>query len=171
MDYLPASNDITNIKGGTIIIDISNYILMVHQENGKWSLPKGSQKVGEDIFTTAFRETLEETQFDIRPYERNVVDIVTLPFNDGTYTFYIYKLPIHHDNVTYNHDKPLDSHSIQWILDTKIISTLGGKNINKITRKVLYYIKTEKKIKSGSGNKRHTRKNNKKNKKNKNNKK
>lgn len=56
-------DDYENIHAGTVIFDKFHRMLLVLQENGRWSLPKGSIKYGESIFLSHFKLNMLTVSF------------------------------------------------------------------------------------------------------------
>lgn len=130
--YIPAANNIPDRKGGSIVIDSSNNILIVLQKNYIWSLPKGSQKERETgMIETAIRETKEETGLDLTDYES--IDTLITHLHDSTYYFFVYKLPVLHTELTYL-DTPIDSREFRWIPIDMIYRSIREKDINRLTK-------------------------------------
>ncbi len=129
--YVPDANNISTKKVGTLVFDASNHVLLILQKNGIWSLPKGSQKVGEDDMTTALRETKEESGLDLGEYKP--VDEMETSLHDSTYKFYIYRLPVNHTELHYD-EAPINSKQMRWqpIAEYKSL----GK-INQLTKGIL----------------------------------
>lgn len=74
------------ISAGLAILK-GNKILLGHPTSGPWfgrhSFPKGQIEVGEDLLSTAIRETFEEVGIKIKP-ERILGEMQTIPYTDKT---------------------------------------------------------------------------------------
>lgn len=56
-----------NLAGGVVVVE-DNKILLIKDKHG-WGLPKGSTEKGETFLTTAKREGLEETCYDLKIFD------------------------------------------------------------------------------------------------------
>ena len=107
-----APNNIKTKKGGSIIFDKDDNVLIIQQaKNGIWSFPKGSLKNGETIYDAVKRETLEETGFDISSYEP--IGIHKTKEYDSIYTIFIFK--IDKSNKDINIKLTEDNKAYKWI--------------------------------------------------------
>ncbi len=126
-DLLP-NNDYEYIHAGTVIYDKMHKILLVHQTNGIWSLPKGSVKFGESIYQGALRETHEETGIDLSPYTPVGIEQYRL-FGTSDYTLFIFKLPISFKELDIAAEK--NSIATEWFDNGDYI--LKNHKVNKLT--------------------------------------
>ena len=63
--YIHEGEDTKNTAG--ILIQHKNEYMLCQRESGKWSIPKGHLKEGEEALNGALRELKEETQISLLP--------------------------------------------------------------------------------------------------------
>ncbi len=73
--------------GAAIIIRNENgeILLQERTDRNKWGLPGGCQDLGEDLRTTAVRETYEETGIVLNPNEITLIDTLSGPLRKNSY--------------------------------------------------------------------------------------
>jgi 8-oxo-dGTP diphosphatase len=132
-----APNNIKTKKGGSIIFDKDDNVLIIQQKkNGIWSFPKGSLKNGETIYEAVIRETFEESGFDISLIEP--IDIYKTKEYDSTFTFLIFKIDKPKEDIHVKLTE--DTMAYKWISFDPYPKEFFKKNkVNKITR--LYFNK------------------------------
>ncbi len=54
------------VSSGTVVLDRTGRVLLLHVAKGRWCLPKGGVERGETVKQAAIRETLEETGLRVR---------------------------------------------------------------------------------------------------------
>ena len=80
--------DTTNTAG--ILIQCKNEYMLCQRESGKWSIPKGHLKEGEETLDGALRELKEETQINLLPDpDLYTLKNTTLNKEGGDYSIYL----------------------------------------------------------------------------------
>jgi len=132
-----APNNIKTKKGGSIIFDKDDNVLLIQQaKNGIWSFPKGSLKNGETIYDAVLRETLEEAGFNISSYDP--IGIYKINEYASTFTFLIFKIDKPKEKIDIKLTE--DNKAFIWIPFNPFPKEFFKKNkVNKITR--LYFNK------------------------------
>ena len=83
--------DTKNTAG--ILIQYKNEYMLCQRESGKWSIPKGHLKEGEEVLDGALRELKEETQITLLPdYDLYTLRNKTLNKEGGDYSIYQIKV-------------------------------------------------------------------------------
>jgi len=88
-------------------------ILLLHKKNGKWHLPKGTQKEGESLEKTVLREVKEETGIEAE-IEKYLGKLPSLK-EDGSpkITHYFLMKPIGKELDIFNHEEKYDK--VEWV--------------------------------------------------------
>lgn len=123
--------DLRNIKGGAIIMDKDENVLLIQQaKNRSWSLPKGSLKEGETKYEAAIRETLEETGLDLS-HEKPIGVYETKEY-ESTFLFLIFKINKSYKNIPVK--LTIDNRAYIWLPFKPYSGFFLYKNkVNKVT--------------------------------------
>ena len=118
---------------GAFVID-SNKVLMVKQNRGHYSFPKGHVETGETEFETAIREVKEETNVDIEIIsdKRYRVEYYTSENNLKEVIFFIAK-PLNYDIKK----EEIEISEVIWVDKNEVIDTLTYENMKDLWKKVL----------------------------------
>ncbi len=146
-EYVAKSDDYDNLTAGTIVYDKNHKVLLVLQTNGKWSVPKGSLKLGESFYEAALRETYEEAHIDLSPYKPIGIREHTL-YGSHKYVIFIFKLNIPFTDVPLVEPIP---DSIVETLESKWVYVKSKEwyelNMNKISNRFMSALHLTKKPK------------------------
>ena len=118
---------------GCMIIE-GNKVLLVHQESGFWSFPKGHVEEGETEIQTAKREVKEETNLDvaITSEKKYINHYITDTEVDKTVVYFIAK-------KIGGEEKPQEGETIEvkWFEFKEALKTLTFDNTKEILKNVL----------------------------------
>ena len=119
---------------GTITIK-DNKVLMVLQNLGHTSFPKGHVEVGESEQVTAIRETLEETGIKVRILDNSPRYMISYPVRETVKEVVFFLAEVEDESKS----KPQESeiNNIMWVDIEKVRETLTHENIKIMWDKVI----------------------------------
>ena len=119
---------------GTITIK-DNKVLMVLQNLGHTSFPKGHMEAGESEGETAIRETLEETGIKVRIIDNSPRYTISYPVRETVKEVVFFIAEVEDDSKA----KPQESeiNKIMWVDIEKVRETLTHENIKVMWDKVI----------------------------------
>tara|TARA_R110000744_G_scaffold640_1_gene2454 strand:+ start:8 stop:592 length:585 start_codon:yes stop_codon:yes gene_type:complete len=89
--HIHENGDTTNTAG--ILIQYKNEYMLCQRESGKWSIPKGHVKEGEEWLEGALRELKEETQIALLP-DYDLYTLMNKTLNNEGGDYYIYQIKV-----------------------------------------------------------------------------
>lgn len=117
------------------LIQYKTHFLMLKNKNGQWTIPKGHKKAHESIFTTAARETKEESGITVKVDETRwaATNFIITEFNTFKTVVLFHAQIIEEPTVLVSKEHI----GFQWVTKQELIDNSHGLKIGKAITRLL----------------------------------